>query len=189
MNQTAQFNTPIQNIFYSTENTYLKDFLLIFAGVIVLAFASQLSIPLRPIPLTFQSVTVVLIAMAYGARNGSLVVMAYLLAGICGLPVFADFSYGIPKLMGPSMGYLLGFLPAAFVSGYLAQRGFGRHVLSSFLTACLGVAIIFACGVPVLATFIGFKSAIALGLMPFMFTEAIKLGAVALVIPRLWASR
>lgn len=186
MNYLSSLNAPMQSIFWPKDNSLIKQSLLIFAGVLVLAIASQLSIPLKPIPLTFQSATVILIGMAYGPRNGSYVVMAYLLAGLCGLPVFADFSAGIPKLFGPSMGYLFGFLPAAWLSGYLAQKGWARGVLSSLAAACLGVSVIFLLGVSALAQFIGWDKAIAFGLMPFVVSEPIKLIAVSFVIPRLW---
>jgi biotin transport system substrate-specific component len=186
MNYLFSLNTPMENFFKSENNSLAKQTLLILSGVLLLAFASQLSVPLQPVPLTFQSSTVILIGMAYGARNGSYVILAYLLAGACGLPVFADFSGGLPKLFGPTMGYLLGFLPAAFLSGYLAQKGFAKNILSSFAAACLGASIIFFFGVSALSHFIGWKNAIAFGLAPFILSELIKLIAVACVIPQLW---
>lgn len=189
MNYLFSLNSPMQSIFWPKENTILKQSLLILTGVIVLAIASQLSIPLNPIPLTFQSATVVLIGMAYGPRNGSYVIMAYLFAGLCGIPVFADFSAGLPKLFGPSMGYLFGFLPAAFLSGYLAQKGWARSVISSLVAAILGVSVIFFFGIIALAKFIGWEDAITFGLMPFIISEPIKLIAVSLVIPRLWKQK
>jgi biotin transport system substrate-specific component len=183
---TYLFNshTQLESIFCSRENSLSKQALLILFGVLLLAIVSQLSVPLRPVPLTFQSTTVILIGMAYGARQGSYVVMSYLLAGICGLPVFAHFSSGITEFYGPTSGYLLGFLPAAWFSGYLAQKGFGKNVVSSFVAALLGDCIIFALGLICLAAAIGIQSAIAVGLLPFLLSEPIKLIAVAYCIPR-----
>jgi biotin transporter BioY len=186
MNYLFSLNDSMQSIFWPKENSFIKQSLLIVSGVVILAIASQLSIPLKPIPLTFQSATVILIGMAYGARNGCYVVFAYLLAGLCGLPVFADFSAGIPALFGPSMGYLLGFLPAAWLSGYLAQKGLAKNIVTSFIAACLGISVIFFFGIIALAQFIGWKNAIAFGLEPFMLSEPIKLLAVSCLIPRLW---
>jgi biotin transport system substrate-specific component len=186
MNNLFSLNTPMCSVFWPRDNSLLKQSLLILSGVLILAFASQLSIPLKPIPLTFQSATVVLIGMAYGARNGCYVVIAYLLAGLSGIPIFADFSSGIPKLFAPSAGYLFGFLPAALLSGYLTQKGWAKNVISSFAAACLGVSVIFFFGVTALAQFIGWENAIALGLVPFITTESIKLIAVSCLIPRLW---
>lgn len=169
-----------------TQSSWLKKAIMVIFATLILAAASQLSIPLLPVPLTFQSATVILIAMAYGSRLGTTVIATYLCAGIYGMPVFADFSAGPMVFAGPTAGYLFGFLPAAFVAGALAERGFGRHFLSAFITAICAAAIIFACGVPVLARFIGWQHAIALGFTPFIWTELIKLAAVAFIIPRLW---
>lgn len=188
MNQIMSLNTPMQSIFLTSNNSFVKQSLFVLFGVVILALASQLSIPLLPVPLTFQSATVVLIGMAYGPKYGTYVVATYLLAGILGLPVFADFSMGWTILTGPTMGYLIGFLPAAWLSGYLAQKGFAKSIAKSFLAACLGVSVIFFLGVTVLAQSIGLKSAILFGLLPFLFSEVIKLLAVACLIPRLWKS-
>jgi biotin transport system substrate-specific component len=159
---------------------------LILAGVFALAFASQLSIPLQPVPLTFQSATVILIGMAYGERYGAYVVSLYLLAGFCGAPVLADYASGPAHFAGPTAGYLFGFLPAAWAGGWLARQGLGRNIVTAFIAALTGAAIIFAAGVTVLTGFIGFKEAITFGLMPFIISEPIKLLAVSAIIPRLW---
>lgn len=177
---------PLQSIFWPRENHWLKQGLLVIAGVMVLAIASQLSIPLVPVPLTFQSATVILIGMAYGPRYGTSVIATYWLAGICGLPVFADFSAGPAVFIGPTGGYLLGFLPAAFLSGYLAQTGWARYRISSFIAAILSASIIFLLGVTVLSRFVGWHQAILLGVMPFIISEPIKLLAAALIVPRFW---
>jgi biotin transport system substrate-specific component len=189
MNDLFSLNASMDSIFWPRENNLYKQILLIFTGVIILALASQLSIPLKPIPLTFQSATVVLLGMTYGARNGAYVIAAYYIAGICGIPVFADFSFGIEKFFGPTSGYLIGFLPAAFLSGYLAQKGWSRNIISSFLAALLGVSIIFVLGVTVLSTFVGWHHAILLGVMPFLLSESIKLIAVSSLIPKCWTKK
>lgn len=189
MNYLLSLNSPVRSIFWPKENIWIKQSLLILAGVIVLAFVSQLSIPLMPVPLTFQSTTVVLIGMAYGARYSVYVVAAYLIAGICGIPVFANFDAGSAKFFGPTLGYLLGFIPGAYLSGYLAQKGWASNVLGSFMTACLGTLVIFLCGVTTLAQMIGWHQAIAFGLMPFLISEPIKLLALSFITPRLWKKK
>jgi biotin transport system substrate-specific component len=186
MNYLLNSGATMESQLWPKDNNVIKQALLILAGVLILACASQLSIPLEPIPLTFQSSTVILIGMMYGARNGCYVVMAYLLAGLCGLPLFANFSSGLSVFYGSSAGYLLGFLPAAFVSGYLTQRGWAHTFLSSLAVACLGVSIIFSLGITVLTQFIGFKSAVAFGLAPFILSEWIKLMAVSFIVPKVW---
>lgn len=183
---SREISLPLQSIFWSQDDHTIKRSLLMLVGVLVLAFSAQLSIPLTPVPLTFESATVILIGMAYGPRYGTYVVAAYLFAGATGLPVFADFSGGIIKFFGPTGGYLLGFLPAAWLSGYLAQHGFAKNSLTSFVAGCFGVSIIFASGVLYLAHLIGWEKAIAFGLMPFIASEIIKLVAVSFFIPKLW---
>lgn len=181
--------TPLQSFFSAKEMSFGKQSLLILAGVLLLALASQLSIPLKPVPLTLQSATVILIGMAYGAKRGALVVLTYLIAGCCGAPVFANFSFGIASLFGTTGGYLLGFVPAAFLSGYLAENGFGKHFVSSLLAACLGAMVIFFFGVCGLSLFVGWHNAIIFGFMPFIMTETIKLIALSAIIPSLWSKK
>jgi biotin transport system substrate-specific component len=186
MNLSLNLTPRLQNIVLAHRDSSTRKFLIGIAGVLVLAIASQLSVPLIPVPLTFQSATVVLLGMAYGPRYGTYVMLAYLAAGICGVPVFSQLSAGPHVIVGPTGGYLLGFVPAAFISGYLAQAGFANNIWLSFIAACLGVAVIFATGLLQLSLFIGWHNAVLVGLMPFIASEAVKLIAVALMIPKLW---
>jgi biotin transport system substrate-specific component len=179
-------NLPIRSIFWPKEAFFLNRLLITLGGVLLLAFASQLSIPLEPVPLTFQSITVVFIGMAFGKRYGLAIVSTYLALGLLGLPIFADFSGGIIKAFGPTGGYLAGFIPAVWIGGYFAEKGASRNAILSFLAAGLGIISIFALGIAWLSTFIGWSQAMKLGLMPFLFTETIKLLALSIVIPRLW---
>lgn len=174
------------SLFWSKENSLIKQSLFILFGVFILAVASQISIPLQPVPLTFQSTTVILISMLCGVRYSAYIVTAYLFAGMVGLPVFANFSSGLPTLFGPTCGYLLGFLPAAFLSGYLAQKGWGKNIFSSFVAASAGDCLIFASGVSVLALSTGWPSALAVGFLPFIPSELIKLIALSCVVPAFW---
>lgn len=176
----------MKNIFWYKQESIINKTLLILSGIFLLAFASQLSIPLKPVPLTFQSATVILIGMAYGSRQGSLVILGYYLAGILGMPVFADLSAGVQHFFGPTGGYLAGFLPAAFISGYLAEKGLAKNIFSSFIAAFFGTTVIFALGLMYLSQFVGMSQAISLGLSPFILSESIKLIAISSLIPKLW---
>lgn len=186
MNYPLTMHTPAESIFWPQSDSFMKKSLVVIAGAVLLALASQLSIPLQPVPLTFQSATVVLIGLAGGARLGSYAVIVYLIAGLVGMPVFADFHAGLPTLLGPTGGYLAGFAPAAFISGYLAQKGFARHPMSAFLAACAGVSVIFLMGVAWLSTFTGWHLAITLGVLPYALSEPIKLIVLSFLVPRLW---
>lgn len=180
MAHTLAFNQPLQSILWSKTNTLPKEILLVIAGVFLLALSAHISIPIQPVPLTFQSTAVILIGMIYGTRLGAYTLCAYLFAGAVGLPVLAE----VPIV--PNLGYLLGFLPAAMLSGYLAQKGWAKNVIGSFIASCLSTSIIFLFGVSVLSTFIGIHNAIAAGLLPFIFTEPMKLVAVSLIVPKFW---
>lgn len=165
---------------------YLHTTLWVLAGSLLLAISAQLSIPLKPVPITFQSATVLLIGMVFGARLGSYMVLAYIAEGFLGLPVFANFYNGFALLTDPSIGYVVGFLPAAFVCGYLVQRGWGRKWIGTLGVACIGTIIIFTAGVIGLACVVGLKAAIALGVTPFLLTETVKILAVSVIAPRFW---
>jgi len=182
----SHFIPPFQNIAFLNKSSLIKRILSILVGVGMLAIASQLSIPLQPVPLTFQTVTVILIGMMGGARYGVEVIAIYLLAGVCGVPVFANFSAGITEIMGPKGGYLLGFLPAAFISGYLTQKEFANTFINRFFIACLATAIIFISGISVLSVLIGWHHAITFGLLPFIISEPIKLLAISFLKPNYW---
>jgi biotin transport system substrate-specific component len=172
------FTLPIENI-----NS--KQWVMVIFGAIVLALAAQLSIPMEPVPLTFQSTTVILLGFAFGPRLGANMVVAYLLAGMLGLPVFANFQAGIPVLMSPRGGYLVGFLPAVVLAGYLANRGMSSTFLRSLISAIASDAIIFLLGVCWLAGFTGWQMAITVGCVPFIISELVKLTVLAFVAPKL----
>ncbi|MBV9576475.1 MAG: biotin transporter BioY [Gammaproteobacteria bacterium] len=186
MNALFSISSPLQSLFWPKENSSLKQALLLLMGVLILALSAQLSIPLKPVPLTFQTTTVILIGMTYGARLGTLTIAAYLLAGLIGFPVYQGFSYGLSSFFGATCGYLIGFLPAAFLSGFLAQNGWAKNRIKSFAAACLGSGVIFSFGLLVLAQLIGCKAAIAVGLLPFIISEPIKLLAISMIIPLAW---
>ncbi|MDX2163930.1 MAG: biotin transporter BioY [Gammaproteobacteria bacterium] len=153
-----------------------REFLIAVSAALFLAIASQISIPLQPVPLTFQSVTVLLIGMGLGARLGGSAVALYLIAGSLGLPVFANFQAGLAPFMGPTGGYLIGFLPAAILSGYLTQE---HHKV---LGALLGTAVIFGLGFVYLSHLVGSTQAWSSGVKPFLVSEPIKLLILCLFV-------
>ena len=168
--------------------TVLAQLLLIAVGSMLLAVSAQVKIPLYPVPVTGQTLVVLLIGMAYGSRLGAATVLAYLLEGGMGLPVFAGSGAGWATLAGPTGGYLIGFLAAAFVLGLLAERGMGRGPISTALAMLVGTAIIYVFGVTHLGGFIGFEKAIAAGLLPFLYGDALKLIVAAGLMPLAWRS-
>jgi biotin transport system substrate-specific component len=173
-------------------STAIRVVAVLFVTVLTIA-AAQVSIPLpfTPVPFTLQPMIVLLGGAALGARLGMSSQILYLAVGIAGLPVFAAspiLPQGFGRLLGPTGGYLMSYPLAAFVAGYLAQRGLGRRYLTSVLAMSAGLAIIFACGVLWLAfgAHLGLASAIATGLIPFIPADIVKVLLAATVLPAAW---
>ena len=159
---------------------------LVVFGSLLLAVSAQFKIPLYPVPVTGQTLVVLLIGMTYGPRLGGITLAAYLFEGALGLPVFAGGAAGAAVLMGPTAGYLFGFLLAAIAMGYLAERGMGRTVVSTIAAMVIGNCVIYLCGALWLANFIGFAQAIAAGVLPFLYGDALKLVVAAGLMPWAW---
>ena len=159
---------------------------LVVFGSLLLAVSAQFKIPLYPVPVTGQTLVVLLIGMTYGPRLGGITIAAYLFEGALGLPVFAGGAAGVAVLMGPTAGYLFGFLLAAIAMGYLAERGMGRTVVSTIAAMVIGNCVIYLCGALWLANFIGFGQAIAAGVLPFLYGDALKLVVAAGLMPWAW---
>jgi biotin transport system substrate-specific component len=170
-----------------------------FASVVLFtvltAAAAQVSIalPFTPVPLTLQPMVVLLGGAVLGARLGMSAQILYLLAGIAGLPVFAAspvLPQGVFRLLGPTGGYLMSYPFAAFVAGWLAERGLDRRYLTSIVAMAGGLGLIFTGGVLWLAFFarpaVGFDSALRTGLYPFLLVDLFKLLVAAAVMPGLW---
>jgi biotin transport system substrate-specific component len=163
------------------------------------AAASQVSIPLpfTPVPFTLQPMIVLLGGAALGSRLGMSAQLAYLMAGAAGLPVFAAspvLPQGALRLLGPTGGFLLSYPFAAFVAGWLAERGFDRRYLTSVLAMAAGLAVIFACGATWLAWFArpagrGLDVALHQAVYPFVLADIVKLFAAAAVLPLAWRLR
>jgi len=167
-----------------------RAFVLIALGTALLALSAKVNLPLPYVPMTLQTLVVLMIGAAYGWRLGSATMIAYLAEGALGLPVFAGPVGGIAPLVGPTAGYLFGFIAAAFVTGWLAERGFDRRYLTSIAAMSLGLAIVYAGGVAWLtiasqpARSIG--AALAAGVVPFVLPDIFKLIVAAGVMPGLW---
>ena len=159
---------------------------LVVFGSLLLAVSAQFKIPLYPVPVTGQTLVVLLIGMTYGPRLGGITIAAYLFEGAIGLPVFAGGAAGVAVLMGPTAGYLFGFLLAATAMGHLAERGTGRTVVSTIAAMVIGNCVIYLCGALWLANFIGFAQAIAAGVLPFLYGDALKLVVAAGLMPWAW---
>ena len=166
----------------------LYDTVLTIGGSLFVALSAQVAIPLpfSPVPITGQTLAVLLVGALLGSRRGSLCLLAYLTEGAVGLPVFAGGTAGLVHLLGPTGGYLMGFIPAAFLTGLLAERGWDRRIGTALLAMSAGNAVIYAFGLPWLALFTGGERVLALGLLPFVFGDIVKLVLAAALLPSGW---
>lgn len=171
-----------------TRRALVYDLALILAGSILLALSARVVIPLpfSPVPVTGQTFAVLLVGAVLGSRRGMLSVLAYLAQGAAGLPVFAGGLSGAVVVLGPTGGYLLGFVAAAALTGWLAERGWDRRVVTTLLAMLVGNLVIYAFGVPRLASFVGWDAALAAGLIPFLVGDAFKIGLAAALLPQGW---
>lgn len=157
--------------------------LISFNLILVVSAYLSINLPFSPVPITGQTLGVLLVVMALGRVRGTAVVLAYLLEGVAGLPVFAGGKCGMVALMGPTGGYLLGFLLAAHVVGYLSDKGWYAGYIKAIAAMSLGTAIIFATGLAWLSAMVPAGSVLAMGLYPFVPGALIKIALAAVVLP------
>jgi biotin transport system substrate-specific component len=175
-------------------STALTHALFIVGGVGFIAAMAQISIPVpgSPVPVTGQTLAVLLIGTTYGAAMGAATFATYLLAGIAGAPIFApsatSANHGIDRLLGATGGYLFGMLVASILLGYLADRKADQKFVTSFPALLLGDAVIFTFGLLWLhaSLDLSWSATIAAGLTPFILGEALKIAIVATSLPLVW---
>lgn len=179
----------------SRANAAVRNALLVLAGTIFVALLAQISIPWYPVPFTGQTLAVLLVGGVLGAWRGAASLLLYAIIGALGAPIFTDQAGGWDIITGATGGYIIGFILAAAVVGWLAERGADRRVVPMILTLILGNVLIYAIGVPWLATWtppgaaaqFGWDQAYLYGVDPFVFGDAIKLAFAALLLPAGWA--
>lgn len=168
----------------------LRDVGIAIAGSLLLTLSAKTQIPFWPVPMTMQTFVVMVIGMALGPRLGTATVALYLAQGAMGLPVFAgtpEKGIGLAYMMGPTGGYLAGFLAGAWLCGVLAERGWDRSWLKSGIAAGLGHAAIFCLGVLWLQGLIGWEKAFQFGVAPFWAATLLKTALAVAVLPPAWA--
>jgi biotin transport system substrate-specific component len=164
------------------------DLVLIGAGAVLTGVLAQVVIPLQPVPITGQTLAVILVGSTLGALRGALSMVLYLALGAVGLPWFSDASSGWGVVAGPTGGYIVGFIAAAAVTGWLAQRSWDRRVVGAFVSMSAGTLVTFAVGLPWLAASLGltFEQTLAGGLYPFLIGGVIKAMLAAGILPLAW---
>lgn len=163
--------------------------LLALLGTGLLTLSAKISLPFVPVPFTLQTYVVLVLGMVLGWRLAGITLLLYLLEGAMGLPVFAQTpakGIGVAYMLGPTGGYLVGFVVAATVCGWLAQRGWDRSLLRAAAAMAIGHSLIYVFGVSWLSSLIGFDKAIQLGLVPFLASDALKIALGAATLPLVW---
>jgi biotin transporter BioY len=169
--------TLIDAILPKVENKTLalvKDSLLVLSFTLLTAISAKLKIEIGPVPITGQTFAVLLSGALLGAKRGALSQFFYLFGGLAGILWFSRGG-GIAYLMSPTFGYIIGFVLAAFLVGFLCERGFDRKIESAILAMLLGNILIYFPGLLWLAKFVGWEKVLAVGLYPFIIGDTIKL--------------
>jgi len=166
----------------------LYDIALIIGGSLFIALCAQIRIflPFSPVPVTGQTFAVLIIGALFGTWRGSLSVLLYIMMGASGMPVFA-LGGGFTVLLGPTGGYLVGFIAAACITGLLAERGWDRRIGTTVLAMLLGNTAIYAFGLLWLCCLMGInKTALTVGLYPFIVGDLLKISLAAVLLPSGW---
>lgn len=152
--------------------------LLVGLGVALLAASAKVAVPFYPVPITLQTLAVLTIGITYRWRLGAATIVSYLALGAAGAPVFAAGG-GAAYFVGPTGGFLLGFVPAVLFTGWAVQRGWARGFWRVSAVLAIADALIFICGFAYLATLIGAADAWAKGVLPFVLGDLAKVIAVS----------
>ena len=190
MTSTTLTHPTLATTLWSRPAPAVRNVMLAIAGSLALWVSAKIQIPFFPVPMTMQTLVVLVIGMAYGWKLGAATVGVYLLQGAVGLPVFAgtpEKGIGLAYMMGPTGGFLVGFVLAAAVVGFLAQRGWDRNTGTTALAMVIGNATIYVPGLLWLGMVVGWdKPVLQWGMTPFLLGDVAKLLIAALLMPAVW---
>jgi len=185
------YNTLALTIWpYEADKKLLRNVMLAVVGTLLLTLSAKVSIPFYPVPMTMQTLVVLALGMACGWKLGAATIVLYLAEGAVGLPVFSgtpDKGIGLVYMVGGTGGYLLGFILAAALTGYLAEHGWDRNIVTTALAMLLGNLLIYVPGLLWLGSLYGWdKPILDWGLTPFLFGDLVKLVIAAVAMPMCW---
>ncbi|MBJ7243491.1 MAG: biotin transporter BioY [Solirubrobacteraceae bacterium] len=196
--ETARYGTIVDRVIphSGTRSTEIvRDLVLVLCGTALVSGLAQVSIPWYPVPFTGQTLAVLLVGGLLGSRKGALALFLYFIIGALGAPIFSDQSSGWEIISGATGGYIIGFIVAAAAVGWLAERGADRSVVAMIGALLLGNFLIYAFGVPWLASWdpagdgvaFGWTEAYKAGVQPFILGDLVKLAFAAALLPGGWA--
>jgi len=171
----------------------VTDIALILAGTLLVALLAQVEVPLWPVPVTGQTLGVIIVGATLGSWRGATSLLVYMGAGLAGAPIFASFTGGPLAVLKPSFGFIIGFVFAAFLAGWLAERNWDKKFWLALLGFILASIVPFVFGVPYLAVVLGnmgldnsFGAVMAAGVTPFIVGGVVKALIAAIAIPLAW---
>lgn len=170
------------------QRSVVTDVALVAAGVALTALLAQVAIPLWPVPITGQTLAVLVVGASLGAARGATSLAVYAILGAAGMPIFSEQSSGLAVLAGPTGGYIVGFVLAAALTGWLAERRWDRRFLGAAVAMTAGTVVTFAIGLPWLAVATGgsLEQVLAWGLVPFIPGGIVKAVVAAAILPLAW---
>ncbi len=159
------------------DRSWLRNLLLVIGGSFLISLFARISIPLpfSPVPIALQGHVCLLLGVLLGSRLGALTVLTYLFQGALGLPVFALGKAGLPILLGPTGGYLIGYVLGAWMTGYMVERSGSKNLRQTTLAMVIGNLMIYLCGLSQLSLFVGIERVFFLGMLPFLIGDCFKL--------------
>lgn len=180
-------HTPLMTAL-GADDTVLRKLAMVVFGSVLVGMSAQVSVPMFPVPMTLQTLAISLIGLTYGARLAGATLLTYLAQGAAGLPVFAGGAAGAVHLMGPTGGFLIGFVAMAWLTGYLVQRGLDRGFGRLFLAALIPAVLLFVPGVLWLwvITPLDLQAATMAGAVPFQLGGVVKSAVAALIVTGAW---
>jgi biotin transport system substrate-specific component len=179
--------TLVGHLWPASTLNWTRAVLLAVLGSAVVAVAAHVSVPMLPVPMTLQTLAVLAIGAAFGSRLGAATLALYAAEGAAGLPVFSPTADGYPGLTGPTGGYIIGFILAAGLVGWFAERGWDRSLPKMLLASVLGGAILYVPGLAWLSTYVGgMAKAVEFGLTPFIMGDLVKAAIAAIGFPAVW---
>jgi len=188
LNQTRD-QILASTIWPAKTNTMARNIILAIAGSLLLWVSAKIQIPFYPVPMTMQTLVVLGLGAAFGWRLAIATLLLYMAQGAAGLPVFAgtpEKGLGLVYMAGPTAGYLVGFVAASGLVGWLAQKGADKNVFKMFAAMLTGSAVIYLFGATWLSTLIGVGKAIQFGIAPFIYGDLLKAALAAAVFPAVW---
>ena len=185
MNALSSNNSLVSNIVGKQTNDLMFIIYSSIIGSILLALSSKIQIPLTPVPVTLQTMVLLVMSMFLGWRGALGATILYLFQGAVGLPVFAHGS-GIIYLFGPTGGYLFGFILASILVGFLAERDWDKSIILTFCAMTIGTLVIYICGISWLAFLKDIKTAIVFGLLPFITPDILKICLGSCIVAAGW---